>query len=75
MKLCKRKTDGAMFRPSYPDNYDSGQAVADALAGTTKFYFREVRWVAPRWWQLRGKWVDTGVIWTPSSGEFDVIDA
>ncbi len=75
MKLCKRKSDGAMFRPSYPDGYDGAQAMADTLIGRTTFYFRGVRWQSRKWWQLSGCWVDTGEIWQPKSGEFDVVDA
>lgn len=75
MVLCRRKTDGALFRASYPEGYDSGQAIADILLGKRTFYFRGVRWQPRRWWQARGRWIDTGEIWTPASGEFEVIDA
>lgn len=74
MKLCKRKTDGAMFRPSYPDGYDEVDSIVDCVRGTISFYLRGVQWKPRRWWQLRGRWIDTGEIWTPQSGEFDVVD-
>lgn len=75
MKLCRRKTDGAMFRPSYPDDYTGEKSMADAFTGRATFYFRSVRWQPRRWWQLHGQWIDTGEIWQPQSGEFDVLDA
>ena len=74
-KLCKRKSDGKMFRPSCPDNYNEGNALADLFSGKDCFYFRGVEWQDRKWFQLRGKWVDTGEIWEPNSGEFDVIDS
>lgn len=73
MVLCRRKTDGAIFRPSHPGDYCHGQAMADAILGRLRFYFRGVRWQPRRWWQIRGRWIDTGEIWEPESGEFDVI--
>jgi hypothetical protein len=73
MVLCRRKTDGAIFRPSHPDDYCHGQAMADAILGNLRFYFRGVRWQPRRWWQIRGRWIDTGEIWESESGEFDVI--
>lgn len=77
IKLCKRKTDGAMFRPSYPDDYSVADAIADAADGHPKFYFRGVKWQPRKWWKIwqpRGEWIDTGDIWQPQSGEFTVID-
>ncbi len=73
MTLCRRKTDGAMFRPSFPDGYDGWQATTSTLNRKEFFYFRMVKWQPRRWWQIRGRWVDTGEIWEPTSGEFDVI--
>lgn len=71
--LCRRKSDGAMFRPSCPPDYCEGQAIADAIMGRRLFYFEGIRWQPRRWWQLRGRWVDTGEVWQPESGEFEVI--
>lgn len=62
-----------MFRPSYPDDWTDGDALAAVIAGKASFYFRGVRWEPRRWWQLSGQWVDTGEIWEPESGEFDVL--
>ena len=73
MDLCRRKADGAMFRASFPDDYDAGKALADCFSGVTKFYFRGVIWKPRRWWQFKGHWLDTGEIWEPESGEFEVL--
>ena len=75
MTLCKRKADGAMFRPSFPDDYDAGKAMADMFTGKSSFYFRGIKWEPRRWWQFRGRWIDTGEIWQPESGEFDVVQS
>ena len=78
MKLCRRKTDGAMYRPSYLDGYDRADAVADCLrSGPLRFYFRRVEFRPGRWlpFPCKGRWIDTGEVWEPESGEFDVIDA
>lgn len=75
MKLCRRKTDGAVFKASCPPDYCGGQAIADVLRGRLAFYFLGVKWQPRKWWQLRGKWVETGEAWEPTSDEFDVFDA
>ena len=74
MKLCKRKSDGTMFRPSTPDNYGEFEAMVDLFKGIHRFYFREVEFRPRKWYQFKGKWVDTGKVWEPSSGEFEVLD-
>lgn len=73
-RLCRRKVDGELFRPSHdPDNPMGG------LFGGKQFYFRSVRIVraAPkRWWMWSAPLPtveDTGEIWEPESGEFDVL--
>lgn len=73
MTLCRRKTDGAMFRASTPDDYTFAQSLADMFALKAEFYFRGIVWQPRRWWQLHGRWVDTGEVWEPTSGEFDVL--
>lgn len=75
MRLCRRKTDGAIFRPSFPDGYTQKDAFTDMMRGQMRFYFQGVRWEPRKWWQMRGRWVDTGEVWEPESGEFDVSDA
>lgn len=75
MKLCRRKTDGAMFRASHPEGYTEADAVADCLSGQPTFFFRRVQYTPRQWWHLRGRWTDTGEIWKPKSGEFEVVDA
>lgn len=73
--LCKRKSDGAFFEPSYPDDYNSGKAMADCMLGNARFYFREVVWKPCPLWKFwhKGIWERTGVIWQPDTGEFDVL--
>lgn len=74
MTLCRRKSDGAMFRASVPDDYTEADAIVDCLSlKKLEFYFRGVLWQPRRWWQRRGCWVDRGEIWEPESGEFDVV--
>ena len=71
-KLCRCKVTGKLFRPSFPSDYDEGQAFADTVAGKRAFYFREVRRV--RRWLLPDYWQDTGAIWQPESWlEFEVL--
>jgi len=75
MDLCRSKATGKMFRPSYPDDWDDADAIAACIIGRIEFYFCGVSWQPRKWWQFHGRWVDTGEIWKPSSGEFDVIDS
>ena len=74
--LCKRKTDGALFRPSFPDDYNAGQAIADTLTGKKSWYFRRVEpKKVRRWFRTSTIYEDTGEIWCPREGaEFDVIE-
>ena len=73
-KLVIRASDGAVFEPSCPDNYDEGQALIDLFSGINCWYFRQLQWKPRRWWQLYGKWKRTGEIWKPKEGrEFDVV--
>lgn len=76
-KIIVRKSDGALFRPSHPDWWTEADAVAATLSGDgPMFYFRGVAWVPGRVlpWPRRGRWVDTGEIWEPASGEFSVVN-
>ena len=75
--LCKRKTDGALFRPSFPDDYSDVQAIIDTLTGNYLWYFRRVELKkVRRWFWTRVIYEDTGEVWCPREGaEFDVIEA
>jgi hypothetical protein len=70
-KITVRKIDRACFEPSYSDDYNEGKAIADIMLGNTRFYFRRVIPVKFLW-MIR--WVRTGDIWQPKSGEFEVMD-
>jgi hypothetical protein len=74
-KLCRRKTDGSWWEPSYPPGWDMGHAMTGCLLGHVEFYFRRVVWMLAPWWKFwtRGVWTRTGEIWKPASGEFDVV--
>lgn len=73
MKLIIRKADGATFRASSPDGYDMAQALADLVSSDKpSFYFRRIR--RERNWLGRKRWVDTGEVWEPKSGEFWVVE-
>lgn len=74
MNLVKRKSDGTIFEASFPEWWNEGDALMSMLHHDAyQFYFREVKWQPRKWWQLKGKWVRTGVIWqTNSILEFDV---
>ena len=75
-KLCIRKSDGTVWEPSYSDDYGESQAFADCLLGKQSFFFRRVVHKRVGWWIFkRWKWVRTGEIWEPASGEFDVVEA
>lgn len=72
-KIIIRKSDGILFRPSYPDSWTDGDAIVSVFSSKgPQFYFRGVRVVPPRWWQRCPRWEDTGEIWQPESGEFKV---
>lgn len=68
--VCKRKTDGVLFRPSYPSNLTRGEVIAACILGKRNFYFRRIKPVKK--WFTR-YFEDTGEIWEPESGEFDII--
>lgn len=81
MNICKRNSDGKLFRPSYPDDWTEAEAnlaFAEILAGESLgYYFREIVWKPFPWW-LRwlfpGYWSDTGEIWEPDSyREFTIL--
>ena len=78
MKLCVRKSDGTIYEPSSPDDYNMGNAISDMLSGRSVWYFRRVRTEKRKWWQLwkrKVRFLRTGEIWQPKEGnEFDVID-
>lgn|SRR5690348_10028734 len=81
MNLCDpfviRKSDGAIFEPSHPDDYTLGDAYGDCLVsgmtGKYVFYFRRVERVKLL---FRFSWIRTGEIWQPKDGsEFHVIES
>ena len=75
MDIVRRKSDGAVFRASVPEDPHEfaricGAAFADRDGG---FYFRRIRLQPRRWWRFwPPRWFDTGEIWEAKSGEFDV---
>lgn len=76
MKLCIRKSDGTVWKPSTPPGYTYGHAIADCMLGRTGFYFKQVVLGNRGWWIFtRRRWVETGEIWEPKSGEFTVVEA
>lgn len=75
--LCRRRSDGALFRPSYPDGYTEGHAIVDLFTKKgPSWYFRAVRArTVGRWFWRRTVYEDTGDVWEPKMGkEFDVLD-
>ena len=74
--LVRRRSDGATFEPSLPDNYNRIVALAEILSGRSKYFFRHITPAERKWWHWRRRWIRTGVIWEPKDGsEFDVIPA
>ena len=83
MNIVRRKSDGAVFRASHPEDPETfARICGDAFAGGG-FYFRRIRLQPKRWWRWRqrlwpfwrlwpSRWVETGEIWEPKSGEFNV---
>lgn len=71
-KVARCKKTGRLYRPSFPDDYDQGKAFAEAWLGTGGFYFRRIERIR-RTWPLRDYWRDTGEVWEPVSGEFDLL--
>lgn len=72
--LIMNLIDGTFYRPSYPDGWTEGDALAAMFSRTVqRFYFREVRrvhrWILPDYWE------DTGTIWQPESGSFKVLSS
>lgn len=71
-----RRSDGATFEPSYPDDYTEGAAIAAVLSRKPSWYFRRVERVPKRWWHLKEMWRRTGEIWQPEEGsDFTVLAA
>lgn len=66
---------GKMYRASCPDAYTRGDALAEMFSGAAdEFYFREMKETPRPWWKGGGTvWADTGAIWQPLSGEFEVL--
>ena len=75
-KLVRRLSDGAIFEPSVPDNYDMLDCVAEILAGRSSWFLRKIEQVPRRWWHLRRRWKRTGEVWiTRYPRSFEVITA
>ncbi len=72
-KVCRRKADGTLWRPSYPNGYGEGDALASMLSRKKPNYYfsRVVRHY--RWWWF-DCWVETWEEWQPSDSEFQVLD-
>jgi len=63
--------DGSRFRASFPVGYGQAAALASMLAKDgDSFYFRRMRHVRRWWWS--DYWIDTGEIWKPKTGEFEL---
>lgn len=73
-KLCVRKSDHAVFRPSYPDDYSEGKALLDLMSGRDCYYFRRVELRPLSWFPWVKRWRDTGEVWEPRSGDFTVVE-
>lgn len=71
-KVCRRKDDGTLWMPSYPEDWTDGDAVAATLSGDPAFCFRQIILVRRR--LLPDAWILTGNVWHPLSGEFTVLD-
>ncbi len=73
MNIVRRKSDGAVFRASFPeDPMEFARICGNAFAGRGGFYFRRIRLQPKKWWRFWRRWADTGEIWEPKSGEFDI---
>jgi hypothetical protein len=81
MKLCIRKSDSAIFRPSYPTDEEVAAGATATFACLFDpeipgyFFRRVVRRARPkrRWWfwqSLVFAWVDTGETWEPTDDDF-----
>lgn len=75
MTFAQRNTDGTLWEPSTPDGYTRGQAYADAMAGTLKWYFRGGTFIRRGMWPFRvWRWARDGTTWTPTfPGDFLVL--
>ena len=72
MTIAIRKKDGATFKPSFPrpEEYAEHGGPMDSLFdGSSGFFFRRIE---RRGWWIFKVWRETGEIWKPESGEFDV---
>lgn len=74
-KVARRPSDGAIFEPSCPPGYTETDAYAELLSGDSGFYFLRIEPAVRRWWHLTPRWRRTGEVWTPKSGEFEVLRA
>lgn len=73
MRLARRKSDGKVFKPSFPDNYNEAAALAELFSGKAGWYFRGVE--KRPWLFFFCRWAETGEIWEPKEGhEFEVFD-
>lgn len=73
-RLCIRKSDGSIWEPITPPGYTHGQMVADCMLGKLQWCFWRLIRERVGWWIFkRLKWVSTGQIWQPTSGEFNVL--
>lgn len=70
--VIRCKASGRTYRPSHPHGCDDVAALAAAISGKACFYFREIERVKRPWWKGGSFWRDTGKIWEPESGEFDL---
>ena len=72
-KLIIRTSDGALFEPSFPDNYNEGRALADAISAAFNnkpcWYFRRIEPIKKRWWHFKQRYKRTGEVWEPNASE------
>ena len=74
MQICKRKSDGKLFEPSCEPGYNAACAMVDMLFRRNSFYFLEIEESKGPWYWPFTRFVRTGNIWRPQSGEFEVLD-
>lgn len=73
-KVVRSKATGQLYRASYPHGWGDGDAIAAAFSQESpRFYFREVERIRRPWWRGGDIWRDTGEIWQPERGTFDVL--
>lgn len=72
-KIVKRRSDGSLWRGSYPDDF--GHAMQGLFSGKSHYYFRSIRKLPRQWWQRKDRWEDTGDIWEHGDDNaFDVME-